>query len=390
MQSFVFVLAFGALVCHCASAINLKDVTCETLKYPPPNNTIVDKFVINLDLAPEHRWDDLVNAKKTEIMNLRTALVNLTGSILDGKILKLIDQLMPELLDTLPSPFKEEMQGLSSVSGMPLGEVVLYNLFYEFFTVCTSIVAEDANGEIFHARNLDFGLFLGWDLQKHSWAMTEVLRPTVVQLDFQKGGKTVYKAVNFAGYLGILTGMKPNKFTLTIDERFQLNGGFIGILEWLMGDKTQQWAGFLTRQLMESDTDFDGAKKSLTAAKTLAPIYFILGGVNKGEGVILTKDRNTESADVYSMLNATEPWFVLQTNYDHWQAPPFFDDRRNPGIHCMQQMTQKNTGFQGLFNVLSSQPVLNKLTAYAALMHAKSGDMETYLQECKPIDCTPW
>ena len=78
------------------------------------------------------------------------------------------------------------------------GEVVLYNIFYEVFTVCTSIVAEDPSGrnhfwqhciqwrssgrvsefmilcdqqrtliilfiagKLIHARNLDFGLFLG-------------------------------------------------------------------------------------------------------------------------------------------------------------------------------------------------------------------------------------
>ena len=29
-----------------------------------------------------------------------------------------------------------------------LGEVLLYNIFYEVFTVCTSIVAEDSSGNI--------------------------------------------------------------------------------------------------------------------------------------------------------------------------------------------------------------------------------------------------
>lgn len=29
-----------------------------------------------------------------------------------------------------------------------LGEVVLYNIFYEVFTVCTSIVAEDKTGAL--------------------------------------------------------------------------------------------------------------------------------------------------------------------------------------------------------------------------------------------------
>ncbi len=41
---------------------------------------------------------------------------------------------------------------------------MLYNVFYEIFTLCTSIVGQDSNGNVYHARNLDFGLFLGWDL----------------------------------------------------------------------------------------------------------------------------------------------------------------------------------------------------------------------------------
>ena len=39
--------------------------------------------------------------------------------------------------------------------------------------------------------------------------MTAALRPMIVNLDFQKGGKTVYKAVQYAGYVGIITGLKP-------------------------------------------------------------------------------------------------------------------------------------------------------------------------------------
>lgn len=79
------------------------------------------------------------------------------------------------MVDTLPSPFGEEIKGIAAVSGIPLGEktqtfsafkfssvktkkdpadvhfsnlgeVVLFNIFYEVFTVCTSVVAEDDKG----------------------------------------------------------------------------------------------------------------------------------------------------------------------------------------------------------------------------------------------------
>lgn len=42
------------------------------------------------------------------------------------------------------------------------GRMCVYNLFYEFFTVCTSVIARNDAGQLYHARNLDFGLFLGF------------------------------------------------------------------------------------------------------------------------------------------------------------------------------------------------------------------------------------
>jgi len=65
------------------------------------------------------------------------------------------------MADTLPAPYGDEMRGIANATGVPLGEIVLYNIFYEIFTMCTSIVAQDPNGKILHGRNLDFGLFLG-------------------------------------------------------------------------------------------------------------------------------------------------------------------------------------------------------------------------------------
>ena len=51
------------------------------------------------------------------------------------------------MLDTLPYPFNEEIRGIAISSGAPVGEVILFNIFYEVFTVCTSVVAEDTSGK---------------------------------------------------------------------------------------------------------------------------------------------------------------------------------------------------------------------------------------------------
>lgn len=109
----------------------------------------------------------------------------------------------------LNKTYLDEMKGIANVTGLDLRAVALYNLFYEFFTVCTSIVAQTKDGDIFAGRNLDFGILLGWNNTKGTWSMTDALRATGIQLDWKKGGKTIFKTTQFVGYVGALTGMKP-------------------------------------------------------------------------------------------------------------------------------------------------------------------------------------
>lgn len=48
-----------------------------------------------------------------------------------------------------------------------------------------------------------------WDAKNKSWIISEMLKPLVVNLDFKRNNQTVFKSTNFAGYVGMLTGMKP-------------------------------------------------------------------------------------------------------------------------------------------------------------------------------------
>lgn len=135
-------------------------------------------------------------------------------------------------------------------------------------------------------------------------------------------------------------------------------------------------------------------------------------------------------------------WYVLETNYDHWEAPFFLDDRRTPAMKCMNQTTQEVSGdssarsapvhgrwrrfisplsfFQKIsvttmYDVLSTKPVLNKvspgfgssqkhlcswklrtflllllqLTTYTTLMQVSEGSLESYVRDC-PNPCMPW
>lgn len=380
---------FNLLVCVgiCiifANGMNDIEEPCRKDAYPPAESKKLQTYVLNLDLPPIERWQHIVQPKQEQVHQL----IGIIKELFPQKVITVVDMALASILKWLPQPYSDEIKGVASAANIPIGEAVLYNIFYEIFTACTSIIAEDENGKLYHGRNLDFGLFMGWDNKNNTWAVTEKLRPLMINVDYQKSGKTVYKAVHFIGYIGILSAVKQNVFTLTMNERFALDGGYVGMIEWVLGITKGRWMGFLTRDVMLNATSYDEAKDMLSNTPMLAPAYFILGGTKSGEAVIITRSR-AKAIDTLDLHVEKGEWYLLETNYDHWKKPLFIDDRRTPGKRCMNEMSQKGLGFKGLFNVLSTRPTLNKLTTYTALMQVNDGSLDTYLQNC-PDPCWPW
>lgn len=97
-----------------------------------------------------------------QIIILIENMKNNSDLIFGHSLFWLVDNVLPLLTKTLPSEYREELIGISEDTGVGLGEITLFNVFYEFFSACTSIVAQSQNGVLYHGRNLDFGLFLGY------------------------------------------------------------------------------------------------------------------------------------------------------------------------------------------------------------------------------------
>jgi len=346
-------------------------------------------YTIDLGKSPEDRWKEVVLHHKSQLQNLIFSIKNNTMAFLGVKPFILIDKYLPMLARTLPKDYYKELLGIAKLLDIPLGEVTLFNVFYEFFSACTSIAMTSANLKQYLGRNLDFGLFLGWDVMNNTWLTTEFLRPLVVQLKFVDGeGTHLFSTVNFAGYIGVLTGVKPGEFALAVNERFVINGGYIGIIEWILGIHNQKWVGFLTRDVMTSKNYYE-AQKQLTKARLVSPVYFTLVGSKPGQGCIITRGHTYsnifEMGSHHSWQNET--WFLVQTNYDHWKTPPFYDDRRTPAVTCLEQLGNINP-VKTLFDVLSTKPVLNKLTTFTSIIDV-NGPIQVAIQDC-PDPCWPW
>jgi len=387
MKLYIFI--FISIICGNAQNVPPYTEDCQHDMYQNLERTvgIPSTYQVSLDESPRTRWNHVVNHKLKEIHKAIGVVEKLMADF-SPKIVQAIDKYLPILVNKLPEPYNEELKGIAATTKIPYGEILLFNIFYEVFTACTSIVATNSSGYNIHARNLDFGLFMGWDQVNNTWLLTEALRPLVVNIDFTRQNQTVYKSVHFAGYIGVITGMKTNAFTLSLNERFNINGGYIGLLEWILGIRSGSWTTFLMRDVLEKANSYEEAVNLLSKTQILAPVYFIVGGVRPFEGSIITRDRSSLT-DLLSINSTKEGWYVLQTNYDNWKNPPFFDDRRTTGLKCMSETTTEKISFGTIYDVLSTKPVMNLLTTYTTLMQVNEGILLTFERSC-PNPCMPW
>ena len=278
------------------------------------------------------------------------------------------------ITELLPYPYGQELIGISDASGVSIGSLFLYNIIYEltsynqtFLTMCTSVVARNKEGVVFHARNLDYG---------KGTEFTDALRHAVINVDFQLDGKTHFIGTTFPGLVGLLTGQRPNKYTITLNQRFK--GDFwMTALEAL---RTGAYAMvFLTiRDVIANPImDFNAAMERLTTTPLIAPCYLTVGGIKQHEGAIITRDRRAAKAVRWLGINGEDPWYLLVTNYDHWDPVPEDDDRRGPAIEAMNELGEEGVSVDGLFHVLSVVPVLNPSTVYTTAMSAQDSELYT-------------
>lgn len=310
------------------------------------------KYVINLGLPPEQRWtrvvEDYAKAIKDVIWDFRALVPE--GSI----VFPLIEKIASDIEKYIPAPFAKEMKGIAKLLNVNIGDIVLSNLMYDVTAFCTSIVSEDNKGRVWHSRNLDFPFM-------------NMLKKITVEVDFQRNGKTLYNAVTFAGYVGILTGQRPYEFTVSVDRRAEGDA----LLNLLVGlfDHSVVPVSFLVRDAMANSTNYTAAVDQLGYTPTAAPVYFIIAGVRPGDAAVITKDR-LKPHDIWTIDPEKGRWFEVETNYDHWKPPPHKDNRRDPAIRAMKAVGRSNISVKKLFNVMSTHPVLNHHTIYTVVMSA--------------------
>ncbi|XP_020489454.2 N-acylethanolamine-hydrolyzing acid amidase [Labrus bergylta] len=345
-------LLLGLGVCSCRAEIA-----------PPTLN-------ISLDDDPEVRWVPL-----TEIFDA-DFLKKAAAEVIDSTVPKWVHQAVKPIVVALdkyiPQPYAGEIRGLAEHFGGSLSDIIILNFVYEVSAFCTSIIAQDKKGHLYHGRNLDY---------PHSG----LLRNLTVNLVFLKNGEVAYRGTSFAGYIGLWTGQSPNKFTVSGDQRGSehwWNWWKNLVSAFLFRRSPVSW---LVRQTLEEAEDFQDAVMRLSKIPIITGVYYIVGGVRAGEGAVITRDR-TGPADIWPLDPVNGEWYRVETNFDHWRPPPARDHRREAANIALNATGQDHINIETLYQVLSLFPVCNGITVYTTTMSAAS---DTYSTLVRPKGCRP-
>ncbi|XP_028645015.1 N-acylethanolamine-hydrolyzing acid amidase isoform X1 [Grammomys surdaster] len=312
-------------------------------------------FNVSLDAAPEQRWLPLLRHYDPDFV--RAAVAQVIGNRVPQWVLKTIGEIVWKVENFLPQPFTDEIRGICDFLNLSLADGILVNLAYEASAFCTSIVAQDSQGRIYHGRNLDY-------------PFGNTLRNLTADVQFVKNGQIVFTGTTFVGYVGLWTGQSPHKFTISGDERDKGRWWENMIAALSLGHSPISW---LIRRTLSESENFEAAVYTLAKTPLIADVYYIVGGTSPKEGLVITRDRGGP-ADIWPLDPLNGAWFRVETNYDHWKPVPKRDDRRTPAIKALNATGQAHLSLETLFQVLSMFPVYNNYTIYTTVMSAAEPD----------------
>lgn len=234
------------------------------------------QHIVNLDLPHPERWKSIIAAER-----------DCARELFDGVMVEFKD--MPRLaIDafgvmyrSFKGPFQSELQQWADALNISFGEAALVNCAYEFshigggFTAwfgklnpfgCTTALC-NSGGAMVHARNLD------WPIPSMA-AATRLFR-------YQKG-KHEFVSVGFPMFVGVLSGMVPGEYSVTIN--------------WAPPEGVpnfQHGPAFLLRRTLEECATYEAAAKRLKKTELSTSVFYTLCGKSPGQACVIERTKDT-------------------------------------------------------------------------------------------------
>lgn len=245
--------------------------------------------------------------------------------------------------------YLEEISAWAEAIGASDTDVVLGNLSYELFQTgqylvekfpgiigCTSVVTEVPKLGLVHVRNLD------WDL--------EGMGQTTILLHLDTEDREIVAVTN-PGFVGVLSGMVPGKFSIT--------------LNWAPPSEAP-WFDFgpvfLTRWVLEHASDFDEAVAYLSDTILSSPALFTVCGINNACVIERTRKEHTvRYYDGKTPLVVTNHYVTQE--FEDRNDDDILEDSEDRYQSAMKAAKRfKGNALERTLKILSGKTCLNELT----------------------------
>ncbi len=309
-----------------------------------------EEHIVNLDLPADKRWLFLVNYKD-EINELLQCYLNDFEEA--DFVFESINNYKREVIS---NEYLEEIEFVASISKFSADQVLIANLYYDvlkFYFGCTAF-AVDNNGSVMHSRNLDWHTENNL-LSKHSKVF-----------NFQRNGKTVFKTVGWTGFIGALSGTRPNSFSLTLNAVLSNDSPEIAFP-----------VSFLLRNVLDSSNSFEEAKQKLEKTNIASDCLILLSGVKSNEMVVIerTPKRFATREAENGFITVTNDYKELENNL----TGESLLQSTSCGRYDRTQELLKNkipSNFDECLNILKDEKVMMGITVQQMVFNNKTGEIE--------------
>lgn len=279
------------------------------------------QFIIHLDAPPHKRWTAVINHFKEYIPDA----AKIASDLLGAKTVKLLTPLLRMCFYSDLLMYKEELEAIASQININPGLLLLLQLVYESFAACTSVVVNTEENPI-HIRTMD------WDLP--------ILKKLTFQAKYKIRNKTIFSGTSWAGYIGILTGMryKQNKkqesWSVSINFRQSPESYKTPYAEYLRNifrTLKGYWPiSYLVRETLTHSSTYQDALNNFQTNELISPTYITICGSHRDQGAIITRCRSVNDTNnyiEYLSLNNN----LIQANMDHHESDKY--DNENLEIY---------------------------------------------------------
>jgi len=309
----------------------------------------ITTLTVNLDLPPRARWGFLIDYKD-EIDELISCYLN------DFQGAEYLFEEIRELKHkVIQNDYLEEIACIAAISKFSDDQVLLANLYYDilkFYFGCTAFALETNQGML-HARNLDW------------WTENNILSKFSKIFDFQRNGQTVFKTVGWVGFVGALSGVKPNHFSISLNA--------------VSSSDLPQVAtpiSFLLRDVLDGAGTYADAQLILEQTSIASDCLLLLAGTQKGEKLVIerTPKRSATRVSNSDFIIVTNDYKLLENNETGTSELQATSCRRyDRAEQLLAESAPKD--MQGCLSVLKDDRIVMAITVQQMVFDIGSGEI---------------